>query len=96
MKTQSIEEYLLSEFGFDQYQVFDRADNNRKEIMNSDICGCFMCHTNFKPSEILHWTDSEQTACCPNCGMGNVVVGSASGMPVSNKNFLKLVGTHWV
>jgi len=95
MKHQSIEEYLSSEFGFDQYQVSDRADNHRDEIMKSEVCGCFMCQKNFAPSEITYWTDNKQTACCPKCGMGNVVVGSATKMPVTNKEFLSLVGSHW-
>ncbi len=95
MKYQSIEEHLVAEFGFDQYQVSDRAAHHREDVLNSDVCGCFMCQENFPPSEIHRWTDNDQTACCPRCGMGNVVVGSASGMPVTNNEFLSLVGAHW-
>ncbi|WHI46408.1 hypothetical protein ACJJIE_01650 [Microbulbifer sp. TRSA001] len=95
MKYQSIEQHLSSEFGYDQYQVSDHAVNHREEILRSEICGCFMCEENFPPSEIVRWTDNEQTACCPKCGLGSVVVGASSGMPVTNKTFLSLVGLHW-
>ncbi len=95
MTYESIEEHLSAEYGFDQYQAYDHATKNREEILSSEICGCFFCQANFDPSSIRKWTDNEQTACCPECGLGNVVVGSASGMPVQNKEFLQLVGAHW-
>lgn len=95
MKYRSIEEHLDAEFGFDQYQAYDHSRKHRDEILESDICGCIYCKETFSPSLIRNWTDGEQTACCPECGLGNVVIGAASGMPVTSKEFLGLVGAHW-
>ena len=95
MKYRSIEEHLDAEYGFDQYQAYDHALKNRKEIENSKVCGCYFCQSTYPPSKIRKWTDENQTACCPECGLANVVIGDASGMPVENKEFLSLVGAHW-
>ncbi len=96
MQYQSIEAHLIAEFGFDQYQAYKHAQKHRQEVMQSEICGCFFCHVNFKPTTIRKWTDNEMTACCPECGLGGVIVGSASGMPIENKEFLALIGSHWL
>ena len=76
---------------------------HRKQIFNSDICGCFYCLKIFKPTEITDWCDYEaletggekvgQTALCPYCSI-DAVIGSASGYPIT-KEFLKKMSTHW-
>jgi hypothetical protein len=95
MTYEGIEEHLSVEYGVDQYKAYDRDTKNREEIMSSEICGCFFCQANYDPSSIRKWKNIEQAACCPECRLGNVVVGSASVLPVHNKEFLRLVGAHW-
>ena len=40
-------------------KVVARSYLNRREIENSEECGCFHCLTIFSPSAITLWTDSE-------------------------------------
>ena len=42
--------------------------------------------TVFKPADILEWTDDDQTALCPNCGIDSVI-GDKSGYPVTDLDF---------
>ena len=39
--------------------VVARSYLNRKEVESSSECGCFSCLAVFPPSEITHWSDSE-------------------------------------
>lgn len=94
MSSQSIEALLSEKFGFDQYQASDHATDNRREVEASDLCGCYFCSETYPSSEVVKWTDEGQSACCPKCGLGNVVIGSASGLPLA-KEFLDLVHAHW-
>ena len=59
---------------------------HRKEILSSELCGCFYCGKTFPPAEIEDWTDEQEglgtTAMCPRCGIDSVV-GSASGFPLT-------------
>ena len=91
---QSIEQYLNTKYGHDQYEAWKHADCNRPEIVKSDKCVCFFCFAAFASDAITNWIDDGQTACCPNCGLGNVVLGSASGLPFE-REFLELVHAHW-
>jgi hypothetical protein len=67
---------------------------HREDILHSDNCGCFYCLTVFKPADILEWTDDDQTALCPNCGIDSVI-GDKSGYPVTDLDFLKQMHTYW-
>jgi len=74
------------------------ASNNRKEILASELCGCFYCRETFPPSEISEWQDAEesgigQTALCPHCGIDSVI-GSNHGVPVT-KLFLSHMHKVW-
>jgi len=53
------------------------ASRHRLEIEASPRCGCFFCFRTFAPTEIKTWTDANQTALCPKCGVDSVL-GSAS------------------
>ena len=71
---------------------------HRKQILDSDICGCFYCCETFKPSSIDEWVDEDdngigQTAMCPRCGIGSVI-GDKSGVNLS-KEFLKGMYQVW-
>lgn len=49
------------------------AINNRDKIKKSNECGCFYCKKTFSPHEIVDWTDDEETAICPYCGVDSVI-----------------------
>lgn len=66
---------------------------HRSEIESSELCGCFYCGQTFAPVEITDWTDEDQTALCPRCGIDSVI-GSASGYPIEGK-FLARMHEHW-
>ncbi|HYN46897.1 MAG TPA: cytoplasmic protein [Allosphingosinicella sp.] len=66
----------------------------RAEIEASSICGCFYCLQIFPPDEIDMWVNGEQDATCPKCGIDSVI-GSASGLPVSDHEFLRAMYDRW-
>lgn len=70
-----------------------RSIYHRDEIMTSEQCGCFNCLKIFRPEEITHWTDGDDTALCPHCGIDSVI-GSESGYPIT-KTFLEQMQCHW-
>lgn len=87
---------ILSRFrgeGNDHVLAHRRCVMHRTELEKSDLCGCFYCMANFSPSKIHKWTDQEQTALCPECGIDSVI-GSASGFPIT-KEFLERMHAHW-
>lgn len=64
---------------------------NRKEILQSNQCGCFYCIKTFKSEEIVEWIDEgnskDKTAQCPFCGIDSVL-GDKSGFPITDEIFL--------
>jgi len=72
-----------------------RCRFNRSELKQSDLCGCFYCCSTFFHSDIEDWLiEGDGTAFCPECGIDSVI-GSASGYPVSDPNFLKAMNQRW-
>lgn len=71
---------------------------HKKEIMESELYGCFNCLRTFKPQEIFNWCDEENpkgaTAMCPFCYVDSVI-GSKSGFPVDDPNFLEEMYKYW-
>jgi hypothetical protein len=69
-----------------------RSIFNVNEIQESKICGCFFCLAIFPSSDIVEWCDDDnpkgKTALCPKCGIDSVI-GSASGYPIDDPEFLK-------
>ena len=53
------------------------ASQHRVEVEASDRCACYFCFRTFAPAAIKAWTDKQQTALCPSCGVDSVI-GSAS------------------
>lgn len=66
---------------------------NRAELEASLFCGCFHCGAIFSPSQIIEWTDDDQTALCPHCPVDSVI-GSAAGYPITPE-FLKRMHDYW-
>ena len=81
----------------DYIRSHKHSSNHRKEILESEKCGCFYCLTVFNPTEITKWIDEidevGQTALCPKCNIDSVI-GAKSGYPI-NKKFLELMRQHW-
>ena len=73
--------------------AFKYASNHRKDVLESDSCGCFCCCAVFRPSDIKEWTDKRKgegrTALCPKCGVDSVL-GSKSGYPITQESLAKM------
>ena len=67
------------------------ASKHRAEVEASPRCGCFFCFRTFPPSSIKAWTESEQTALCPSCGVDSVI-GSASSYRLDDVFLRKMHG----
>lgn len=68
----------------DLIAAHDHCRNHRAELNASQICGCFYCCATYQAQAIQEWTDNDQTAICPECGI-DAVLGSASGFPVTGE-----------
>jgi hypothetical protein len=67
----------------------------KKELLDSQICGCFYCEKTFYPIEIIEWikeTDSNETAMCPKCGIDSVL---SEKYPILDKTFLSEMNKLW-
>jgi len=69
------------------------ASGHRAELSSSVQLGCFYCMRMFAFTDIARWTDGNQTALCPKCGM-SAVLGDASGFPIDDR-FLRRMHQHW-
>jgi hypothetical protein len=77
----------------DHIRAYHYSSKHRAHIEEGEKCGCFYCLTIFTPSEITRWTDEQQTAVCPHCGVDSVI-GSASGFPITSE-FLHEMCEYW-
>ena len=74
------------------------ARRNRKDIEQSEVCGCYHCQSIFPPTMILEWISPDrkgvgQTAVCPKCG-NDCVIGSKAGFPLT-ATFLQELSLYW-
>lgn len=69
------------------------STQHRAEIEGSGRCGCFFCFRTFPPTLIKKWTDADQTALCPSCGVDSVL-GSGSSHRLDDA-FLRKMHMHW-
>jgi hypothetical protein len=65
------------------------AANHRRELVDSEHCGCFFCFRTFSVGDIRIWIDKDQTALCPRCGI-DAVIGTASGFTIDDRFLRKL------
>lgn len=70
------------------------TSKHRAEVEASARCGCYFCFRQFAPSAIKAWTDTNQTALCPHCGMDSVI-GSAAPFQLDDK-FLRRMHGHFL
>jgi L-amino acid N-acyltransferase YncA len=75
-------------------EAHEHSSNHRAEIDASDVVGCFYCCEIYSPSMIDAWVDDNGTAMCPKCGIDSVI-GTASGFPAGDRNFLKQMNAIW-
>ncbi len=68
----------------DKYGAHGHSANHRREILASELCGCFHCLGTFAPTAIVEWVDDETTALCPKCGIDSVL-GSKAGYPLTRE-----------
>jgi predicted RNA-binding Zn-ribbon protein involved in translation (DUF1610 family) len=59
---------------------------HRKQLERAGRAGCFYCLAVFDIAAIKDWTDDEQTALCPKCGIDAVL--PAGQMPEGDIEFL--------
>ena len=50
-----------------------RSFKNRELLNTATSCGCYYCGKIYTPTEIKEWTDNNQTAICPYCGIDAVL-----------------------
>lgn len=75
-----LKEISLEDEGREIAEDFIRsAKNNRDELLQSPICGCYQCINFFMVLKITKWVDDGQTALCPHCGIDSVVATCISG-----------------
>ncbi len=68
--------------------------NNKPQLDEEQICGCFFCGTIFCSSEITEYLrDPLGTAVCPYCGIDSVI-GESSGYPIT-ADFLTKMQSYW-
>lgn len=65
---------------------------NKKEIEQSQNCGCYHCAEIFPASSVIEWTDQKQTGICPNCKVDSVVPDSKHEL---NVDLLKQAQKYW-
>ena len=74
--------------------------HNETAIMQSTVCTCFYCGFQFNANQAkdLEWWDETnpkgKTIVCPMCGI-DVVVGDASGFPVTDNEFIIACTEAW-
>jgi hypothetical protein len=69
------------------------ASAHREELASSNQCACYFCFRTFGFADIVRWTDGNQTALCPKCGI-DAVLGDASGFAIDER-FLRRMHDHW-
>lgn len=68
---------------------------NKKELLDSKICGCIYCENTFSPKEIIEWiieADKNETAICPKCGIDSLL---SENYPILDKIFLSEMNKLW-
>ena len=73
----------------DKYELAHKYSiNNKPQLLNDNVCGCFYCLEIFNPSIIEEWVeDKDGTALCPFCGIDSII-SESSGFPIT-KEFLE-------
>ena len=75
-------------------QVHQFSSAHKKELLKSELCGCFYCCRTFKPDKIVDWIEDKngETAICPLCGIDSVL---SDKHPISDNEFLSEMNKYW-
>ena len=77
-----------------ELKTLHKESSNHREVLNKRLlCGCFFCCKTYHPSEIKEWTDAQQTALCPKCGVDSVIPLAVGGP--DNKTILEEMFEYW-
>lgn len=57
------------------------ATRNRERLQNSEKAACYYCLETFAADSIEEWTDDDETALCPKCGIDSVVADDGKALP---------------
>jgi NAD-dependent SIR2 family protein deacetylase len=66
--------------------------HNRADLPAGARAGCFYCEQTYDAAEIREWTDNDDTALCPRCGIDAVL--SERAAPI-HPAFLAQMHHHW-
>ncbi|OHU34212.1 hypothetical protein BKG80_06700 [Mycobacteroides chelonae] len=66
--------------------------NNLAALCRSAVSGGFYCLAIYSPSTITEWTDYDDSALCPKCGIDSVLAEN-SGSPITA--FLTRMHARW-
>jgi len=91
-----LDEMLRQTMPEDIFEAHKHTVHNKKEIKNSQSCGCFSCLHIFNPGEITQWgyaLPPKDFAVCPYCEIDSVI-GDASDYPITDE-FLKKMHEYW-
>ena len=69
------------------------AWDNRRQMGESQLCGCYQCLKVFPTEEIEEWTDYGKTALCPKCGC-DCLIPQSQGIPLDDAG-LGAVHEYW-
>ncbi len=91
-------------------QAHHHGFRNKGELAHSLVCVCIYCKDTFAFSDIDWWVNDRpgpgsgepagspfvetETAVCPNCHV-DLVIGDASGLPVTDKAFVDAIHERW-
>ena len=50
-----------------------KSRRHRSALAEATICACFYCLSEYPVQQITEWTDNEETAICPCCGVDAVL-----------------------
>lgn len=72
--------------------AYASSENNKQQLQQSTVCGCFYCQKIYKPVEITDWIADDgqaatSTAVCPYCGKDSVI-GESSEYSIT-EDFLR-------
>jgi hypothetical protein len=61
----------------DLVELHAGSRRNRSSLAKAAVCGCFYCLSDYQFERITAWTDDDETALCPVCGI-DAVLGFSS------------------
>jgi len=70
-----------------------KCTNNKSDIDDETLCGCFYCETIFLGNKISNYVDEGQTALCPICNVDSVIASDKK--KTVNQSLLKAMNSKY-